>query len=464
MAKNCLIIYKGNLKMDKIVNKIVISESQDKETKDESESKKPSLNGNGLLQLIHDTVENITSIIEEVRNKVKSDDDGVEFEKDSEDDCALDASPIQDLMPLPMISEPFSMELLNDKDFDDTDPVVQTFKNDMGGCGGMIKILKISGPEAVEKLAMVYEKLNKVRIAHRAQVLGEIFQHINDMASGKGAIHQLSAIRKIERLAADSNPNERFALLKAKDSILAGTPEHFDAAGYRVRGVFSQYAPESMVRTAYTNLETQAGDLIMLPQGKHQLGHPVTLELSKFRDNSVDAKIDPQTGDVKNGYADFERRRDSSESVKNRFEVHRNPVNDESLLTLAKDERSKPLTKNERNYEQRLDEDTKNRYNEKSWTKSREEMLADTSEANLGHHGEPKEDESIARTLSKTAKKYDKVDPESEDTMGEQIAAGHAPTPDDITLEEMLNDERVGLTDEELDMLLEEWFEKAREN
>ena len=134
------------------------------------------------------------------------------------------------------------------------------------------------------------------------------------------------------------------------------------------------------------------------------------------------------------------------------------------MLTLAKGERSKPLTTNERTYEQRLDEDTKGRYNEKEWNKSREEALDKAKEANLGHHGEPKEDESIARTLSKNAAKYNKIDPDSEDTFGEQLSAGHNPVKDNLTLEEMLKDERVGLTEDELDMLLEEWLEQSRKD
>lgn len=472
--------------MNKMKN-IVLSEEKDKETtKENTESKAPALiGGGGLLQLIHDTISRITDILQEAKEGADADDknDQVQFkddEKDNEDSCSetellslpkppaidLDASPMAaPVMGLDALStKPFSIEVLNDDDFDTSDPVVQNFQKDMGGCGGMIKILKISGPEAIEKLALVYDKLNQVRTANRARELNEIFEHVNAVASGKGAKHQLIAVQKLEKLALDSSRQEKFALLKAKEAVLQGTPQHLDAAGFRVRGVFAQYAPETMVRKAYTNLETQSGDMIMMPQGKHQIGHPMTLELSKFRDQSVDAKIDPNTGDVKNGYADFEQRRDNMESVKNRFEIHRNPVNDESLLTLAKDERSKKLTKNDRNYEQRLDEDTKGRYNEKAWNKSFEQALDDASEANLGHHGEPKEDESIARTLSKTAEKYNKVDPTSKDTLGEQIAAEHNPVVDDMTLEEMLNDERVGLTDEELDMLLEEWLEKSRKD
>lgn len=464
MVTNCLTICKGDFNMDNMKVKTVLSE-KDKKTKEKDDKNSSLIGGGGLLELIHETIGRITDILQEMGDSAKTDgestEDKVEFVKDSEtegESCDLPA------MALPGV-QPFSMEVLNDDDFVPQDPVVEHFKNDMGGCGGMIKILKITPvSEAVEKLSIAYNTLNNIRIANRAKELGEIFDNINRAAAPMGAKHQLIAVQKLEKLAKDSSREERFALLKARDAVLKGTPEHLDAAGFRVRGVFAQYAPETMVRTAYTNLETQSGDLIMMPQGKHQLGHPTTLELSKFRDQSVDAKIDPNTGNVTNGYLDFEKRRDNSEAARNRFEVHRNPVNDESLLTLAKGERSKPLTTNERTYEQRLDEDTKGRYNEKEWNKSREEALDRAKEANLGHHGEPKEDESIARTLSKNAAKYNKIDPDSEDTFGEQLSDGHNPVKDGLTLEEMLKDERVGLTEDELDMLLEEWLEQSRKD
>jgi len=484
-----------------------VSETKDKETKEKTEkeeSSSPLIGGEGLLQLIHDTVGRITDILqsvsEELKSEDKSDEDVVEFAKDDDEPKGLketveEFSPelaatmphlpvdgcggeqqksCDEALKFPDISEalggdnvaPFSMEVLNDNDFNDADPVVNTFKNDMGGCGGMIKILRISDrKQALVKLSEMYHRLNQIRIANKANALKEIFEHINAAAAGLGAKHQLLAVKKIDTYVKTASSKEQAELMKAKDAVLQGTAQHFDAAGYRVRGVFSQYVPEQMVRTAYTNLETQNGTLIMLPQGKHQIGHPTTLELSKFRDQSVDAKIDPNTGEVKNGYIGFEQRRDNMEAARNRFETHRNPVNDESLLTLAKGERSKPLTKNERNYEQRLDEDTKGRYDDKNWDKSREEALNDTPEAYLGHHGDPKEDESIAHTLSKTASKgYDKIDPKSEDTFGTQLSAGHDPVKDDMTWEQMLEDEHVGLTDEELDMLLEEWLESSRED
>lgn len=452
--------------MDNAKVKTILSE-KDKDKKEKDDTKTSLIGGGGLLELIHETIGQITDVLQKMSNGVKEDEkseDQVEFLKDSEADgegCGCGDMPA---MALPGVS-PFSMEVLDDNDFAPQDPVVEHFKNDMGGCGGMIKILKITpASEAIEKLSVAYNTLNNIRVANRAKELGEIFSNINSAANGMGAKHQLAAVRQLEKIAKDSSREERFALLKARDAVLEGTPQHFDAAGFRVRGVFAQYAPEAMVRTAYTNLETQSGDLIMMPQGRHQLGHPTTLELSKFRDHSVDAKIDPNTGEVTNGYLDFEKRRDNTEAVRNRFETHRNPVNDESLLTLAKGERAKPLTTNERNYEQRLDEDTKGRYNEKEWNQTREEALNNAKEANLGHHGEPKEDESIARTLSKNAAKYNKIDPDSEDTFGEQLSAGHNPAKEDATLEEMLKDERVGLTEDELDMLLEEWLEQSRKN
>lgn len=443
------------------------------DTKNTVLSEDKTIGGSGLLDLIRDTIEKITESLKAFEPELQKDEDGaedkVEFEKDVQeekedegDDEQKDDAP-EDVLPmaLPMATD---FDVLQDEDFDDTDPLIQTFKNDMGGCGGMVKIIRIDGPESVEKLALVYNKLQTIRMANRAQALFDVFNHINATANKAGAKHQVLAVQKIDALLKDATSIERKELSKAREAVLAGTAQHLDAAGHRVRSVFATYAPESMVRTAYTNLETQSGDLVVLPQGKHQVGYPLTLETSKFRDHSVDAKIDPNTGEVSNGYLDFENRRDNMKSVQSRFDIHRNPVNDENLLTLAKDERSKPLTKNERTYEQRLDEDTKNRYQEKTWEKSREEALDDASAAQLGHHDDKANEDSIARTLSKTAAKYDKIDPESDDTFGEQLSAAHGKTPNDKTLEELLQDERVGLTDEELDMLLEEWLESSRTN
>lgn len=450
--------------MDKMKERTVLSESEEKPKQNKTEENvSDKINGNGLLELIHDTIGRITDILQGVSDeaKPKETEDVVEFKKDTDEAEDAEGGACEAL-PLD-IAEPF--EILNDDDFAKDDPVVNTFNNDMGGCGKIVKVVRISAKEALSHLTTTYKKLNDIRVANKTTDLQEVFNHINAVASGKGAKHQVLAVQKIEKLMRDATPKEKFALRKAKEAVLAGTVEHLDAAGFRVRGVLAQYAPEKMVRTAYTNLETQSGDLIMLPQGKHQLGYPTTLELSKFRDQSVDAKIDPNTGDVKNGYMDFEQRRDNMAAVTSRFETHKNPENKENLLTLAEGERSKPLTKNERNYEQRLDEDTKGRYNQKAWEKSVETALDDAKPANLGHHGEPEEDESIARTLSKTASAgYDKIDPKSDDTMGEQLSAMHSECPDDTTLEQMLEDERVGLTEEELDMLLEEWLETSRKN
>lgn len=448
--------------MDKMKERTVLSESEEKPKQNKTEDgASDKINGNGLLELIHDTIGRITDILQGASDEAKPKeeaDDVVEFKEDADDaeGEACEALPLD-------IAEPF--EVLNDDDFAKDDPIVNTFNNDMGGCGKIVKVVRISAKEALSHLTTTYKKLNDIRVANKTTDLQEVFNHINAAASGKGAKHQVLAVQKIEKLMRDASSKEKFALNKAREAVLAGTAEHFDAAGFRVRGVLAQYAPEKMVRTAYTNLETQSGDLIMLPQGKHQLGYPTTLELSKFRDQSVDAKIDPNTGDVKNGYMDFEQRRDNMAAVTSRFETHKNPENKENLLTLAEGERSKPLTKNERNYEQRLDEDTKGRYNQKAWEKSVETALDDAKPANLGHHGDPEEDESIARTLSKTASTgYDKIDPKSDDTMGEQLSAMHSECPDDTTLEQMLEDERVGLTEEELDMLLEEWLETSRKN
>jgi hypothetical protein len=148
---------------------------------------------------------------------------------------------------------------------------------------------------------------------------------------------------------------------------------------------------------------------------------------------------------------------DTQNAVNARLEVHRNPVNDESLLTLKDGERTTKLTYDDRTYEQRLQEDTKR---DEVPEVGIEKRLDDASEAHLGHHGET--EESVAQSFAKrektpepqkrqSANKVDKIDPKKDDTLGKQIADSHGKELGDETIEQMLLDEWGGLTDEEAD-------------
>lgn len=75
--------------------------------------------------------------------------------------------------------------------------------------------------------------------------------------------------------------------------------------------------------------------------------------------------------------------------------------------------------------------------------------------------------ESFPEMLNKTAGKYTsklvELDAEKNEGIEAQMEGKHHGEPDDATIEAMLEDQHAGLTEEELDMLLEEWLAQSRE-
>ena len=68
----------------------------------------------------------------------------------------------------------------------------------------------------------------------------------------------------------------------------------------------------------------------------------------------------------------------------------------------------------------------------------------------------------VTEELNRTAAKVDKLDSESDDTLGTQLEAKHDDVVGDENIELLLEDERVGLNEDEIDMLLEELLERER--
>ena len=134
--------------MDKMKERTVLSESEEKPKQNKTEENvSDKINGNGLLELIHDTIGRITDILQGVSDDAKPEEaeDVVEFKKDS-DEAEGAVGGACEALPLD-IAEPF--EVLNDDDFAKDDPVVNTFNNDMGGCGKIVKVVRISAKEAL---------------------------------------------------------------------------------------------------------------------------------------------------------------------------------------------------------------------------------------------------------------------------------------------------------------------------
>lgn len=360
-----------------------------------------------------------------------------------------------------MEDNPF--DVLQDKDFGDDKPC-QCFK-DLGGCKAVVAFIKNSD---TDRFAEMLESIENIRIAEQSSLLREIFSFIHSAKKGKRvAFCQTESINKLNKLAANAiSDEEKKAIEAIKKQILLGSNENFDAASYRTQTAFASYVPNQNVRLAYTSLSTQDGEPFLLcPKARYQIGVSKPMEISKCRDNCIDSRTTTD-GKTVCAFAEWLKLADTQQAVNERMEVHRSPDNKENLLTLNKNERSKPLKDNEKSWEERFEEMDYSDVPEKSL----EARLDDASEAELGHHGEH-EEESLNEVLGKkltTAgkKKTPKIDPEKEDALGAQIEESHENDEDefdDATIEAMLEDDRVGLTEEELDMLLDEWLAKKRD-
>lgn len=357
-------------------------------------------------------------------------------------------------------SNPF--EILSDDDFDGDDETVKTFKNDFDGCKGMVRIIKINDPNAQMKLSSVITTLRAIREASRTRDLRMAFSEISAASkSSNGLENQVRAMNLLKRLSRDSNSREeRKTLLAAHKSVLAGTSNHLDAAAFRVRSVFSSVVPTRNLRVAYTTLRqpVQGEPVQQCPKALYQMGRAEMMPVSICRDQCIDSRVQ-KDGRIACAYSDWTRLADNHEKAMSRLDSIRHPDNAANLLTLKKGERAKLPTDAQRSIEQRMEEDLKTRGKDPS-DKSMESQLEDGM---YGHKGD-KENNSIFALNRTAAKKVIEIDPSSKDTLGKQIEKGHAEKGKfgTQTIEEMLEDEHVGLSEGDIDKILEEWLDENR--
>lgn len=405
-------------------------------------------------------------------------------------------------IPSPEAENPF--EVLEDDDFDSNDEVVKEFKDKMGGVKGVVKIVALKTPEAVDHFAEVFANMHAIRTAAKIKTLRETYANIHSAKQGKAtARSQVQAVDRLNKLASDASSQEECrTLLAAKNAVLKGSEELFDAAAYRVKEVFSSYVPTANIRLAYYNSEDKQEEepCIMCPKARYQLGSARPMEISKCRNNCIDSRT-TSDGKIACAYNEWLKVADSQGAVNERLEVHRNPENENNLLTLASNEKSKPAKDEDKTWEERLEAEKKRTEPNDD---SIETQLDKVSEAELGRHGENKEstqeyleknsakeieaamnkifdkygvltasavlaeyvtdyDAEVA-WLKKQAKKEPKIDADNGETMTEQIESVHEDNEyDDETIEEMLNDERYNIPDEDLDKMIEELLASERD-
>lgn len=363
---------------------------------------------------------------------------------------------------------PFS--ILGDDDMDDSDPVINNFKNEMGGSPMIIKVVRIHGPDAVEHIADTIEKLQNIRKATKVSLFREAFAEAiaardND-SIGK---HQTKAVSIISKLMRDASTiKEHQNLASAKEAILSGDKTMIDAASFRLRNSYASYLnPARNLRLAYTTLDTQFGEGYVFCPKSEQVGRMTLLEASKARENCIDCNVDSE-GKLVCGYSRYlERIADNNAKVNARLEVQKNPANKDNLLTLEPGKRSNPTTYNEKNYESRLEE------SELWTTQSKEGKKLDDKDQSLesrlrgntlpSMRGSTTPDEA-RKALSQ--KKVDFLDPGKDETIEEQMSGKREEdySYDDETIEKMLESQHSTLTDEELEMLADEWLSKDYTN
>jgi hypothetical protein len=328
-------------------------------------------------------------------------------------------------------------DVLEDADFDGDDPTVQQFKKDTGGCKGVVKIIRLDGPQALEKLSQLMESLHDTRTATRLATMRTVFSAVSSARNGvDGGRNQALAVGALDWLIADSSEaKERTALAKARECVLQGTASFYDAATFRVRGAFASTMPASNIRLAYTSLVTQDGEGYQLcPKAAVQIGHAIPMELSKCRDNCIDSRT-TREGKITCAYSQWLKvSADSQDALNARLDVQRHPDNAANLLSLAAGQRSHPAhdKADHDGFESRLDDAPVKRNTEKFLgCDDNMEARLDSKQMAGGTRrpSAPKEEpKSVSQELSKKAASDAKrITPDSDDTLGRQVEKGNSP-------------------------------------
>jgi hypothetical protein len=166
------------------------------------------------------------------------------------------------------------------------------------------------------------------------------------------------------------------------------------------------------------------------------------MPISSCRENCIDSRI-TKDGKVTCAFRDWLHVvADNQQAANARLEVHKNPDPDISYINIPEGDRSAAIpasvSKVLINTENRLENARKKMPNVPE--KNFETRLDDASESHLGHHGEPKDIDGNGIFSRQAAKRriiskifQDKIDYDSDDTLGTQIEKGNNPTADETT-------------------------------
>jgi hypothetical protein len=288
-------------------------------------------------------------------------------------------------MPLTELKKP---------DFAPNDPMISQFNDDMDGCDGMVRVIRMSPLKAAEKLAETMNKMESIRTASKLIKVRQAFETIKDFSFENSGAKQLKAVKflnELETLAV--SPNEKYAFNKAKRAVLAGDAESVDAAAFRLQKVFASEVSHPNVRLAYLENQRDAdGEPYQLcPKARHQVGHAIPMPVSSCRDNCIDSRV-TKDGKVSCAYKDWlEKAADNHINVINRLDEVHPEDNATNRLNLRDGERfnADKLAIDSMTFEQRMSEKLKtikDSKKSKPSDKNIESKLEDKTNL-LGHQG-----------------------------------------------------------------------------
>jgi hypothetical protein len=323
---------------------------------------------------------------------------------------------------------PFA-ELAKD-DFVKDDPMVNKFDKDMGGCDGMVKIIRLNPVMAAEKIATTIDNMNQIKTASKLINIRKAFETVKDFSFENSGAKQLRALEYLDKLQQLSeSDSERYAYTKAKRAVLSGNVEQIDAAAYRLQSVFASEVKHPNVRVAfYENPRQQDEEPYQLcPKARHQIGHAVPMPVSSCRDNCIDSRV-TKDGKVSCAYQDWlERAADNHINVINRLDEVHPEDNAKNRLNLKDGERFNPasLAIDTMTFEQRMADKLKkikDSKKSKQIDKNIEAKLDDKSVL-TGHQGLVGEGNMEDRLRKPVIASKAGIDPDEEISFGAQLEA-----------------------------------------
>ena len=329
----------------------------------------------------------------------------------------------------------------------ETDSVIDEMRNDEP-IARVRKFIILPGKDRESGMGKIEDMLRKLMAARDKDIDGgmrEVFASVRHAKTSGSPVYQMHALRQIDSLLREVDAEIANELRTVKSSVLAGTENDLDAASFRLRNVFASRMGSPNVRLAYTSLSTQFGEGYQLcPKAAHQIGRALPMEISKCRDNCIDSRV-TRDGAVTCAYADWLRKAaDNYKASEDRIERVKHDLNDKTLNeTNAPD----PV----KSYEGQLNE-TRDKYTQID-EKCMESNLDSMEKAQFGHQGE-----TLKRIQDLLTDKRNNSETREEALDESRTDEDY----DNTSLEQMLEDEREPLNEQELDMLLEELLASAR--